>query len=214
MTFIDKNDVILFQGDSITDTGRGKQEPVVNNAHSMGNGYANKAAGAILADRPADNLQFHNRGISGNRVVDLYARWKIDALHLKPNLISILVGINDTWHHFMRDNGVEVPRYERFYRELLTWTREELPEVKFVLCEPFYLRCGTVSSEWYGDVDARREIVAKLAEEFDARFVPFQKMFDDACNEAPPESWAQDGVHPTLAGHHRMAQLWLDVVNA
>jgi len=211
---IQSGDTVLFQGDSITDAGRVRDNESVNDMSALGKGYAKMAAAQLLADRPGDGLRFHNRGISGNRVVDLYARWKVDALNLKPDVISILIGVNDTWHHFMYDNGVEVPRYERFYRDLLAWTREALPDVKLVLCEPFFLRCGVVTEAWHVEIEARQKIVRTLADEFDARFVGFQKMFDQAATEAPPDYWARDGVHPTPPGHHRMAQLWLSVVNA
>jgi len=212
--FIQPNDVVLFQGDSITDTGRDKTQQLPNDGGGIGGGYTRFVIAKLLAERPGDKLTCYNRGISGNRVVDLYARWKIDALNLKPNVISILIGVNETWHEFNWQNGVEVPRYERIYRELLTWTRTERPDVRLVLCEPFYLRCGVVTDEWHGDIEARQEVVGRLAEEFDAKLVRFQQMFDQASEEAPPEYWAADGVHPTPAGHFRMAQLWLQTVNA
>ena len=212
--FIEPNSTVLFQGDSITDAGRDRNNQVANNNGALGNGYAKMAAAALLGERPADKLTIHNRGISGNRIVDLYARWRIDALNLKPDLISILVGINDTWHEFGSQNGVEVPRYERIYRELLSWTRQMLPDVKLVLCEPFFLRCGVVTEAWHGEVEARQAVVRKLVHEFGARFVPFQSMFDGLCEQAPPEYWAVDGVHPTAAAFHCMARKWLDVVNA
>jgi lysophospholipase L1-like esterase len=124
-------------------------------------------------------------------------------------VISILIGVNDTWHGFGSDNGVEVPKYERVYRELLREVRAELPSVKFVLCEPFVLKCGVVTDEWIKEIDQRRAVVAKLAREFDAVLVPFQSMFDEAVKVAPPAHWAADGVHPSAAGNHLMAKIWL-----
>jgi lysophospholipase L1-like esterase len=210
--FIKANDLILFQGDSITDTDRRREASDINNRAGLGSGYALMAASQLAADRVTDNLRFLNRGISGNRVVDLFARWTVDALNLKPNVISILIGVNDTWHRYNYQNGVPVPKYERVYREILTETRATLPEVKLVLCEPFDLRCGVVTEEWVIEVNQRREAVAKLAAEFGARHVPFQSMFDAACQKAPPEYWASDGVHPTGAGHLIMAREWLRAV--
>ncbi len=209
-------DTVLFQGDSITDAGRdralGSGCGGINSPAGLGQGYAMLAAARCLADRPGDRLQFLNRGISGNRVVDLYARWKVDALNLRPTVISILIGVNDTWHHFTSDNGVEPERYEQVYRMLLQWTRQVLPAVRLILCEPFVLNCGAVTEPWLHEMEKRQRIVRELSDAFDATFVPFQQTFDLAAEQAPPEYWAADGVHPTAAGHHRMAQTWLEAV--
>lgn len=200
-------DTILFQGDSITDCGRARENIPVNGG--LGIGYANAIAAQLLATRPADGLTFLNRGISGNRIVDLYSRIKCDVINLKPDVLSVLIGVNDTWHEFGSQNGVDVPKYERVYRDFLKEVRDALPGVHFVLCEPFVLSCGVVTKDWVAEMDRRRAVVRKLAAEFAAVFVPFQGMFDAALKEAPPEYWARDGVHPTIAGHYRMAQAWL-----
>ena len=208
---IENNDIVLFQGDSITDCGRNRAAENYNNdVCGLGQGYAMMAASELLCTRPADGLQFFNRGISGNRIVDLDARIKSDLINLKPNLVSILIGVNDTWHEMGHQNGVEVPKYERVYRGLLTEVREALPGVKFVLCEPFVLSCGVVGENWVGEIDQRRAVVAKLAKEFGAVLVPFQSMFNDAVKKAPPAYWASDGVHPSAAGHMLMARTWLE----
>lgn len=205
-------DIILFQGDSITDCGRARENIPLNGG--LGGGYPAAIAAQLLATRPADGLTFLNRGISGNRIVDLYARIKADAINLKPGVLSILIGVNDTWHEFGGQNGVDVPKYERVYRDFLNEVRVALPSVRFVLCEPFVLNCGVVTKDWVAEMDRRRVVVGKLAAEFKAVFVPFQGMFDAAVKEAPPAYWAGDGVHPTLAGHYRMAQAWLAAVGA
>lgn len=151
-----------------------------------------------------------NRGISGNRVVDLYARWKIDALNLNPDVLSILIGVNDTWHEFMYRNGVEVPRYAGFYRKLIDWTREKLPDCKLVLCEPFVLETGVVTPEWVQEMDQRRAAVKSLADEYGAVFVPFQSVLSAAAEKAgDPAKILGDGVHPTPRGHQLMADAWL-----
>jgi lysophospholipase L1-like esterase len=198
---------VLFQGDSITDCGRHREavEPNVG----LGAGYAMLAAGRLLADHPEKNIQVYNRGISGNRVVDLYARWKIDALNMKPDVLSILIGVNDTWHAFNKNNGVGVERYGRIYHEILTWTKQVLPEIKIVLCEPFVLEFGAVAPEWLEEIDARREIVKNLSEEFGFAFVPIQSVLDNALKQAPPEYWLRDGVHPSLAGHQLITDQWM-----
>ncbi len=207
---LNSNDTILFQGDSITDCGRARDsQETPNHLGALGQGYAMMASADLLAAMPAADLQCYNRGISGNRIVDLYARIKSDLINLKPNVLSILIGVNDTWHGFGCNNGVAVPKFERVYRELLQEVRAELPAVQFVLCEPFVLRCGVVTDQWIEEIDQRRTVVARLAGEFAGIFVPFQSMFDEAVKTAPPAYWAGDGVHPTAAGHRLMAKTWL-----
>jgi len=209
---IQANDTILFQGDSITDCGRGRTDTAANSLGALGQGYPKMVAGRLLRQRPGDALSILNRGVGGNRIVDLYARWKSDAINLNPDLISILVGVNDTWHEFGSQNGVEVDRYDVIYRMLLDLTRKRLPEVKLVLCEPFVLQYGAVTADWLDEMAARRNIVKQLAQDYDATFVPFQSAFDDALKSAGPDYWTGDGVHPTVAGHCLMADTWLETV--
>jgi len=207
---INPKTTILFQGDSITDAGRDRNQKGAN--AGLGGGYALFIAAQLLGERPSASLQFFNRGIAGNRIVDLYARIKCDVINLKPNVLSVLIGVADTWIEFGDQNGVAVPKFERLYRDLLTEVRAALPAVKFVLCEPFVLPVGVVTKDWVAEMDQRRAVVKKLAVEFKTKFVPFQTMFDNAVKQAPPAYWASDGVHPTPAGHMRMAQLWLKEV--
>ncbi len=205
-----KNPVILFQGDSVTDCGRSREEEQPN--RGLGSGYPMLVAARMTADRPAGGAAFLNRGVSGNRVVDLYARWKIDALNLCPAVLSILIGVNDTWHEVTRKNGVEVERYETIYRMLLEWTRRELPGTKLVLCEPFILEFEGSAPDvaWRDEIDRRRAVVRKLAGEFDAVFVPFQQVVSDGARAAGnPALVLGDGVHPTLTGHQMMADAWI-----
>ena len=202
-----KNLKILFQGDSITDCQRNRELESPN--VGLGAGYVYLTAAKLRARHPEADLSIFNRGISGHRIVDLYARWKIDCINLHPDVLSILVGINDTWHHFNINNGVSPSRYERFYREILEWTKKELPEIKLILCEPFALPIGAVDKSWIPEVDERRAIVKKLAGQFDTAFVPFQTIFNEAGKHAPPKYWSGDGVHPSLAGHELMSEAWL-----
>ena len=204
---------ILFQGDSITDAKRDRETP---NGYGpdTGSGYATLVAGKLLAANIGKEFRCINRGISGNRVVDLYARWKIDALNLKPDLLSILVGVNDTWHEFAKQNGVEPERYEKIYRMLLEWTKAELPDVRLVLCEPFSLLSEIVTPEWLDEVKQRGVIVKKLAAEFDATFVPLQQLLEEAAAKANDNlKILRDGVHPTLLGAQLIADQWLKTVD-
>lgn len=200
--------VILFQGDSITDAGRSREDVPAN--VGLGVGYPYLVGADLLFNEAELDWQIFNRGISGNRVVDLYARWKIDALNIKPDILSILIGVNDTWHEKARQNGVEVPRYEMIYRMLLEWTKKELPETKLVLLEPFVFLSEVVEESWVEEIDARRAVVKKLAEEFGAIFIPLQGMFDEALKRnSNTLYWLRDGVHPTSAGHKLIAEAWL-----
>lgn len=203
---------ILFQGDSITDTHRNREITTPNQGHALGVGYVNQIASTLLRRNPTTNYAFYNRGISGNRIVDLYARWRIDAINLRPDVISILIGVNDTWHGFGSNNGVEVERYAQIYRMLLDYTRQQLPQTSLILCEPFVLPCGVVQPTWQEEMDQRRAVVKSLATEFDACFVPFQSHLDSVANTPSPDYWLWDGVHPTPAGHRLMAEVWLETV--
>ena len=199
---------ILFQGDSITDTGR---NTVGGSPAAIGQGYAVMVAGELMKRFPKE-YEFFNRGISGNRIVDLYARIKKDAWNLQPDVMSILIGVNDVWHEFGEQNGVDVKRYENTYRMLIQDTLERFPNIRLMLMEPFTLK-GTGNQDYWEDfqkeVALRAAVVKKLAQEFNLTFVELQKAFDEASKDGGAEYWLIDGVHPTLAGHQLIAGEWL-----
>jgi len=206
-----KNSTILFQGDSITDCGRDRENP-----NSCGNGYANMLKAQIQHDNPDCRLNVYNRGISGNRVVDLYARWKEDCYNLAPNIISILIGVNDVWSEYKRGGGVEADKFRFIYNLLLTETKNRLNDVTFILMEPFYLPAGDIPGmieRWEHDMPIRQGIVKDLAKEHGAIFVPLQAAFDNSISQASPEHWLHDGVHPTEAGHWLIAKTWLNALH-
>ncbi len=205
--------VLLFQGDSITDAGRDRNQPAANHAAALGRGYPMLTAAAVLAEHPQLNLKVLNRGISGNKVPDLEARWQADCLDLKPAVLSILIGVNDIWHKLngKYDGTPEV--YRDSFAALLQRTREALPNLTLVICEPFVLRCGAVNDTWFPEFETRRAFAEQVAKEANALWVPFQKKFDEAvAGGTAPNYWAADGVHPTPAGHALMAQTWRAVV--
>ena len=177
----------------------------------MGPGYAGMIASRLLAEQPEKGHLFINRGISGHRIVDLYARWKADALNFKPDILSLLIGVNDTGHEICLGNGVEPERFEKFYRMLLDWTLEVVPDVKLILMEPFVFPFGSVDERWLPELSERQEIVRRIAADYSAFFIPLQSIFNSALSRAPQEYWMVDGIHPTPAGHYLIAQNWLKI---
>ena len=208
--FFSPGDVILFQGDSITDSGREKKKQLANNARSFGTGYANLAASWLLEEMAAESLSIFNRGISGNKVYQLDERWESDCIELLPNVLSILIGVNDYWHFRSGKYDGSPEIYESDFRKLLTRTKVALPDVKLVICQPFILTgTSAVDESWLEPFSAYQEIAAKMAREFGAVWVPFQEAFDKAIEISPATYWAADGVHPSMAGAQLMAEVWL-----
>lgn len=204
--------VILFQGDSITDGARARND---DPNHILGHSYAYLVAAKLGLEWAEDQPLFINRGISGNRVSDLYARWNEDAFSLNPSMISILIGVNDAWRIMNNEPTGVTDRFERAYRHLLEETKEVLPDVQLVLCEPFILNTGVPAGNWEAwteKVSQYRQTVRKLAEQFGAIFVPLQEAFDDASQRADAAYWIWDGVHPTAAGHELIAKQWIATV--
>ncbi len=202
------NAIILFQGDSITDNNRDRKSSDVNHPAALGSGYPLLAASAALAQHPTRKFRFYNRGISGNRVPDLDARWQRDTLDIKPDIISILIGVNDFWHTLSKGATGTTASYEASYLSLLERTRRLLPDADIVVVEPFILRTGFVDAKWYPAFAERQAATAGVAKRMKARFVRTQSMFDKLAARTGPEYWAADGIHPTLAGHQVIAERW------
>ena len=199
--------VVLFQGDSITDCRRDRASADPNQTGPLGTGYPLLIASAELAAHPTSGLKFYNRGVSGNKVPDLEQRWAADTLALKPDVLSVLIGVNDFWH---RKNGYTgtVADYERGFAALLETTRQALPSVRLVVIEPFVLRCGAVDATWFPEFDDRRAAAARVARQAQATFIPVHDRFTELAARTSPEYWAADGVHPTPAGHALIAERW------
>jgi len=198
------NSVVLFQGDSITDAGRSRE-----NDAELGQGYAMMAASWYAAMYPDRKITFLNRGNSGDRVKDLLARWENDCLKLKPDVVSILVGINDTWRRYDSNDPTPTTVFEQQYRELLSRTQNIQPSI--IILEPFVLHVPDDRKKWREDLDPKIEVVRRLAREYRAVYVPMDSVFAAASSKRPPDFWAQDGVHPTHAGHALIARHWLEV---
>lgn len=199
---------ILFQGDSITDTGRNRGDAAANSTSALGTGYPLLVASAVLKANAGRGVRFYNRGVSGDRVPDLAARWQKDTIALAPDVLSILVGVNDYWHQRAKGYTGTVADYENGYVALLEETKRALPEVRLVVLEPFVMKVGAVDRSWFPEFDERRAAAARVARKIGATFVPLQSHFNELTATAPPEYWAADGVHPTLAGHQAIAERW------
>src|SRR5881398_3713372 len=191
--------VVLFQGDSITDAGRDRQVSEPNLALGLGSGYPLLITAAALASHPDRALRFYNRGVSGDKVPDLASRWATDTLALQPDVLSILVGVNDFWHKLSKGYSGTVQQYEDQYVSLLDETRRALPRVRLLVLEPFVLRCGAVDERWFPEFDERRSAARRVAQ---------HAVFDELAKKGAPQYWAADGVHPTPAGHAVIAEQW------
>ncbi len=209
--------VILFQGDSITDGGRG-YGPDPN--HILGQDYAYIIAARCGAHYPDQKWTFYNRGISGNKVTDLAGRWQNDALALKPDIVSVLVGVNDAASvvNSGGTGGVSAAQYEQVYDQILQQSLAQNPNLKIVLCEPFVAQTGHVLENptlWNAEIPKRQAAVERLAAKYHAPVVRFQDVLDAAIahSSQPIAYWVWDGIHPTYAGHELMAEEWLRTVN-
>lgn len=212
---LNKGVTILFQGDSVTDSGRARDNAAPNSAQAMGSGYALMAAGRLLQQSAEKDLHIYNRGVSGNKVFELAARWDTDCLNLKPGILSILVGVNDFWHTLSSGYKGTVQTYHDDYRKLLERTMKELPDLKLIIGEPYAVSgVKAVDSHWYPAFDAYRETARSLAAEFNAVFIPYQQIYDLAQKTAPGVYWTGDGVHPSMAGCGLMAHAWLEAIQS
>jgi len=209
-TVLSDEPVIVFQGDSITDSGRDKQQLEPNVSSGLGSGYVFLAASELLGEYPARSMQCYNRGISGNKVFQLAARWEEDCLNLQPDVLGILVGVNDFWHTLTHGYTGTVTTYEKDYRALVEYTLEQLPDVHIIIGEPFVLPEGSaVDSDWFPSFMKYQDVARQIAEDYTMPFLPYQSIFDEASKRAPQTYWSEDGVHPTIAGNYLMAQAWL-----
>lgn len=206
------SELILFQGDSITDCDRNRQAHI-----RQGFGYATMVQGQLGYECPG-KYDFLNRGISGNRIVDVYARIKADIINLKPDYMSLLIGVNDVWHELGGNNGVAPEKFEKIYGMLIEEIKEALPDVKIMLMEPFVLQGPatfdpedpTVWERFDSLVRANAAAAKRVAEKYDLPFVELQAGFDALAEKAPATYWLADGVHPTAMGHCFIKERWLE----
>ncbi len=203
---------ILFQGDSITDAGRDW-----NNDGQLGRGYAHLVEAALGYSAPNEHT-FVNKGISGNRIVDLYARIKRDIINYQPDVMSILIGVNDVWHEIGDSpNGVDADKFFKIYSMLIEEVKEALPNIKIMILEPFVLEACSTTENWEffkTEVAKRGEMARKIAEKYNLPFIPLQEGFNELAKKAPNDYWLGDGVHPTAKGHEFIKIQWLNAFSS
>jgi lysophospholipase L1-like esterase len=207
--------LILFTGDSITDGNRyKKKEQAWDLNHQIGHTYAYIVNGMLGSAYPEKRFRFRSKGVSGNRIVDLYARNEVDLYPLQPDILSVLVGVNDGPIDRNNYEATPVEKYERIYRIFLEEVGEHLPHCKILLMEPFVCPAGRLREEgtypiWRKAVSGYGAVVRNLAKEFGTGFLPLQQLFDEKCAAFEPEYWCWDGIHPTENGHGLIAREWM-----
>ena len=206
--YLKPNSIVLFQGDSITDWGRNKET-----GEDLGDGYPAKIAAVWEILSPGSGASFINRGISGNRTGDLLGRYEKDFKSLKPDLVSILIGINDTWRRYDKNDPTGVDVFESRYRTLLENLKRDLPRAVIVIIEPFLLSSVPERASWREDLDPKIQAVRGLAKEYADVFIPMDGIFTRYAVEGTKDiDMAADGVHPTPLGHGIIASEWLRAV--
>ncbi len=206
-----ENPVVLFQGDSITDYGRRREIADPNSPEALGYGYAARAAGVLALNHAALQPRIFNRGVSGDKVYMLKERWQADCYDLQPDVLSILIGVNDFWHAFNGGYDGTPETYRTDFLALMAETRDKLAQTQIVICEPFAVNnVKAVTDAWYPKFYEIQAAAREVADKYAAVFVPFQKVFDQAQKVAPPTYWTGDGVHANLAGSQLMAAAWLE----
>lgn len=207
---------ILFQGDSITDCGRVRED-----FYNLGCGYPNLVKASLGMDFPGE-YEFVNRGVSGNRIVDLYARIKSDFINLMPDYASVFIGVNDTWHEIGTNNGVETKKFEKIYEMLIDEIKEACPKTQLIIISPFVLEgistCNTEDKPnryeiFKTDVAEKADVSKDIAKKYRLPLIELQPAFDEACLKAPATYWTADGVHPTPCGHEIIKRLWINTFN-
>ena len=207
--------VFLFQGDSITDGQRGRTD---DPNHIMGHGYVYSVVSRIGADFPEAGFKFYNRGISGNQLADLEQRWQTDTIDIKPDVLSILIGINDVDAVAAHQpDSMDAAKFETVLRKLLQQVKTANPNILLVLGIPFVYAVGSRRNEnwslWKDETEQRAAKVRLLATEFDAVIVDYPAVFAKAMEKVTAAYWIWDGIHPTVFGHELMAREWIKQVS-
>ena len=202
---------ILFQGDSITDAGRDRECDI-----RVGVGYPLLVKAKLGYENPGE-YEFFNRGISGDQVVNVYARIKRDILILKPDVMSILIGVNDVWHEYPGKNGVDADKYYKIYDMLIEEVKAALPDIKIMILEPFVLKGTAAEENWdifSSEVEKRAKMSEKISQKYNLPYIKLQEGFNELSKNTETSYWLFDGVHPTAMGHEYIKQEWIKAFKA
>lgn len=195
---------ILFQGDSLTDSVRNR-----DNDRHLGQGYVSMTAGELGVLYPG-KFRFLNRGVGGDRTVDLLARWKKDCINLHPDYLTILIGVNDVSHELAYENGVSAPLFRQLYKNLLDMAFESNPDMKIIVMTPFILHGGLTDcyfEPFWNELLIREKIICSIAEEYKLPCINLRELVAEKCLPyAPDEYWSIDGMHPAVSGHMTIAK--------
>ncbi|MGW1991908.1 SGNH/GDSL hydrolase family protein [Embleya sp. NPDC001921] len=203
------DDTLVFIGDSITDAGRDRADPA-----SLGRGYVHEIARTLRErahDGPGPNVI--NRGINGHRVYDLESRWSTDVMDHRPTVVTVKIGINDTWRRYDRNLPSPVDEFEACLDRLLAATARKL-SARLVVITPFLLPVGPDQERWFEDLSPRTEAVLRAAAHNGAQVVRADLVLPRAARDREPRELAPDGVHPSPPGHRLIADAWLAEVAA
>ncbi|WP_010167457.1 SGNH/GDSL hydrolase family protein [Candidatus Epulonipiscium viviparus] len=206
---LNDNNIILFQGDSITDCSRNKLDD-----ESLGNGYVKLVNHYIKTHYPELNMKCINRGMSGNRSKELRKRWEKNTLSFeKIDVLSLYIGINDTWRRYDTGSVTDVAEFRDNYLYFLDSTREKFGDIEIILLSPFVLPVTPGQLEWKEDLGPKIEVIENIAKEYDAKYIPLQQSFNGQLTvDTPGCYWTRDGVHPTAKGHVLIAKEWIDLI--
>ena len=200
----DKKTVILFQGDSVTDCDRSREDDSY-----FGFGYVNFIAKRL----EGTGCKIYNRGVSGNRLCDLVARKEEDIFAINPDVFSILIGVNDTWRRYDSNMPETAEEFEEIYRSLLSEIKTRLPGVPIVIMSPFILEVPDKKAWIEEDLCYKQEVVRKLAAEFADIYIPLDEIFKEEFDKHEDIYYlSNDGVHPNETGHKLIADLWISAI--
>jgi len=205
MELAKKGDLILFIGDSVTDCDRNRED-----LSDLGPSYVKKIDSFLKDFCSEMELRVMNKGISGNRVIDLQARWQDDCLCYKPDIINILIGINDCWRRFDNNDPTSAENFEKRYDSILLAAQKT--GAKLTIMEPFVLPYPAERTSWREDLDPKIQAVRKLARKYGAKLIPLDGIFASLITSKEPQFYSADGVHPTNAGHAVIAKAWLEAM--
>ena len=196
----------LFTGDSITDMCR-RTDP----SGFLGAGYVRRIAEMSATAEP--RLNVINTGVGGDRTTDLLPRWEADVIERRPDVLTVLIGVNDMWRRYDSDMPVSTEEFRANYSSLLDRARTELDLRELVIMDPFVVPVNAEQSGWYAeDLEAKIVVAQELASRFDAIHIPLHEIFTERAAIEGPESVIDDGVHPSAGGHELIAQVWWSTV--